>query len=55
MKIISRKTMKFIQNESKTIKRTKRLKYENKARRDIFVEISCLNHSFAETIVSSQR
>ena len=32
----------------KTVKRTKRLEDENKAWRDIFSEIFCLGHSFAE-------
>ena len=39
----------------KTVKKTKRLKDENRARRNIFVEISCLSHCFAETIVTNPR
>ena len=39
----------------KTVKITVRLKDENRARRDIFAEISCLSHSFAENIVDNTR
>ena len=39
----------------KTVKRTVRLKDENGARKDIFAEISCLSHCFAETIVINTR
>ena len=55
MKILSPTTMNFIQSESKIVKRTKMLKDENKARRDIFAEISSLSHCFVETIVTNPK
>ena len=54
MKILS-PTMKYIQIRRKTVKRTKWLKDENIARRNIFAEISYLSHCFSETIVINPR
>ena len=54
MKILS-PTMNFIQSESKIVKRTKRWKDENITRRNIFAEIACFSHYFAEPIVTNKR